>query len=118
MVGFKMTHARCSVFVVADGFDADDATPLVRITKGEPQYLELAVRLETGVCDIRPRPMWEPGWEANVRIRFDADQFSVSDVANLLLRAGAQIGVGEGRPFSKNSKGMGWGMFRLAEEGE
>ena len=118
MVGFKMTHAKCSVFVEADGFDVDDATPLVRITKGEPQYLELAVRLETGVCDIRPRPMWEPGWEANVRIRFDADQFSVSDVANLLLRAGAQIGVGEGRPFSKNSKGMGWGMFRLAEEGE
>ena len=118
MVGFKMTHARCSVFVVADGFDADDATPLVRITKGEPQYLELAVRLETGVCDIRPRPMWEPGWEATVQIRFDTDQFSVSDVANLLLRAGEQVGVGEGRPFSKKSNGMGWGMFRLVEEGE
>lgn len=118
MVGFKMTHAQCSVFVVADGFDADDATPLVRITKGEPQYLELAVRLGTGVCDIRPRPMWEPGWEATVQIRFDTDQFSVSDVANLLLRAGEQVGVGEGRPFSKNSKGMGWGTFRLAEEGE
>lgn len=118
MVGFKMTHARCSVFVVADGFDADDATPLVRITKGEPQYLELAVRLETGVCDIRPRPMWEPGWEATVQIRFDTDQFSVSDVANLLLRAGEQVGIGEGRPFSKKSNGMGWGMFRLVEEGE
>ena len=118
MVGFKMTHAKCSVFVEADGFDVDDATPLVRITKGAPNYTELAVRLDKGVPDIHPRPMWEPGWEANVRIRFDEDQFSVSDVANLLLRAGAQIGVGEGRPFSKNSKGMGWGMFRLAEEGE
>lgn len=118
MVGFKMTHAKCSVFVEADGFDVDDATPLVRITKGAPNYTELAVRLDTGVPDIRPRPMWDAGWEARVRVRFDADQFSVSDIANLLLRAGAQIGVGEGRPFSKKGNGMGWGMFRLAEDGE
>jgi hypothetical protein len=34
-VGFKMTLAKLSVFVIADGFSAD-GTPLVKITKGKP----------------------------------------------------------------------------------
>lgn len=112
-VGFKMTLAKLSVFVEADGFDVDDGTPLVRITKGEPRYHESLVRLQTGVADIRARPMWEPGWEADVRITFDADQFTLDDVSNLLMRVGMQVGVGEGRPDSKNSAGMGWGTFKL-----
>jgi hypothetical protein len=59
--------------------------------------------------------MWEPGWEATVRIRFDADLFTITDVANLLRRAGLQVGVGEGRPDSKKSAGMGWGIFDISE---
>jgi hypothetical protein len=116
LTGFQMTRAKMSVFTVADGFDSDDGTPLVRITKGEPEYTELATRNATGVVDLRARPMWREGWEAVVRIRFDADQFSLDDVANLLLRAGAQVGVGEGRPFSKNSNGMGWGTFEILND--
>ena len=113
MVGFKMTHAKLSIFVDPDGFDVDDGTPLVKITKGAPEYTELAVRNDSGVCDLRPRPMWRQGWEAVVRIRFDLDQFSLEDVANLLMRVGMQVGVGEGRPDSKKSAGLGWGMFEL-----
>jgi hypothetical protein len=113
VVGFQMTKAKLSVFVEADGFDKDDATPLVKITKGKPKYFESLVRLETGVADIRARPMWEPGWEAVVRIRFDADQFTLTDVSNLLMRAGMQVGLGEGRPDSKKSTGMGWGTFEV-----
>lgn len=113
VVGFQMTRAKLSVFVEADGFDKDDGTPLVKITKGKPEYSELPVRLETGVCDIRPRPMWKQGWQASVRVRFDADQFTTQDVTNLLARAGMQVGVGEGRPFSPNSYGQGWGLFSL-----
>lgn len=115
-VGFKMTLAKLSVFIEADGFDADDQTPLVKITKGEPQYFESLVRLATGVADIRPRPMWQPGWEAKIRIRFDADQFTLTDVTNLLMRVGLQVGIGEGRPDSKQSTGMGWGMFEVINE--
>jgi len=118
IVGFKMTHAKLSVFIEADGYDVEDGTPLVRITKGEPRYHESAVRNESGVCDLRARPMWDPGWEADVRVRFDADLFTVEDIANLLMRVGQQVGVGEGRPDSKNSCGMGWGMFRILEEKE
>jgi hypothetical protein len=113
MVGFKMTIAKMSVFILPDGFDADDGTPLVKITKGMPEYSELPVRNETGVADIRPRPMWREGWEADVKVQYDADQFTLNDVSNLLMRAGLQVGVGEGRPDSKKSCGMGWGTFEF-----
>lgn len=111
VVQFKMTIAKLSVFIVPDGFDKDDGTPLVRIIQGLPHAHESLVRLATGVADIRIRPMWEPGWRAKVRVRFDGDQFSAQDVANLMMRVGEQVGVGEGRPDSKNSAGMGWGTF-------
>lgn len=116
IAGFQMTKAKLSVFAMADGYDADDGTPLIKITKGKPEYTELLVKNETGVADVRPRPMWRQGWEAVVRIRFDADQFTLEDVANLLMRAGMQVGIGEGRPDSRKSCGMGWGLFRLADE--
>lgn len=111
IVGFKMTIAKLSVFVESDGVDMDDGTPLVKITKGQPHYHEMAVRNETGVCDIRARPMWDIGWEARVRVKFDTDQFTIGDVTNLLIRVGMQVGLGEGRPDSKKSCGMDWGLF-------
>jgi hypothetical protein len=112
-INFKMTLAKLSVFVEADGFDKVDGTPLVKITSGKPHRVDHAVRNATGVIDIRPRPMWDPGWTADVRIRWDADQFSIEDVTNLLSRAGMQVGVGEGRPDSRQSTGMGWGLFSI-----
>ncbi len=116
LVNFKMTLAKLSVFVEADGFDRLDGTPLVKITKGEPQYVEHAVRNETGVADIRARPMWAEGWEAVVKIRWDAEQFTLADMCNLLSRVGMQVGIGEGRPDSKNSAGMGWGQFEIVND--
>lgn len=113
MVGFKMTHAKMSIFIEADGFDELEGTPLVRlIAPNPPERTEMAVRNATGVADIRVRPMWRE-WGAVVRIRFDEDQFTADDVMNLINRAGMQVGIGEGRPFSKSSNGMGWGMFTV-----
>jgi len=114
--GFTMTRAKLSVFIEADGFDAEEGTPLVKISKGEPHYHEGTVRNASGVCDLRARPMWDEGWQAKVRVRFDAEQFSLQDVCNLMHRAGQQVGVGEGRPDSKASCGMGWGMFKIVNE--
>jgi len=57
--------------------------------------------------------MWDEGWEAQVRVRYDADQFTLEDLANLLARVGVQVGLGEGRPDSKSSAGMGWGTFMI-----
>jgi len=116
LLGFPMTLAKLSIFVLADGVERDrfGVTPLVRITKGKPERTDFAVRNETGVADIRPRPMWREGWEAIVTIRFDADQFTVGDVTNLLARMGMQVGIGAGRHDSKDSTGMGWGCFEVA----
>jgi hypothetical protein len=62
--------------------------------------------------------MWEPGWSAKVRVTFDLDQFSLQDVGNLMMRVGRQVGIGEGRPDSRNSAGMGWGLFDIAADEE
>jgi hypothetical protein len=120
LLGYPMTLAKLSIFVLADGYETDrfGVQPLVKITKGKPKRTDFAVRNATGVADIRPRPMWAPGWEASVRIRFDEDQFTLDDVTNLLARMGAQVGIGAGRPDSKDSAGMGWGTFRIAGKGQ
>ena len=111
LVGFKMTLAKLSVFIEADDFDRIDGIPLVHFN-GEPERLDMAVRNATGVADIRVRPMWRT-WDAKLRIRFDEDQFSAADVTNLLVRVGQQVGIGEGRPDSRESAGLGWGTFRV-----
>jgi len=110
-VGFKMTHGKQFVFVEADTFDVD-GTALVKITKGEPRHVEHPVRIQT-TTDIRVRAMWDPGWEALPRLTFDADQFTTTDVANLLMRVGLQVGIGEGRHDSRSSAGCGWGCFKI-----
>lgn len=112
LVGFKMTIAKLSVFVEADGFDVDDGTPLVRLTIGTPVRKDMAVKLANGSTDILARPFFFP-WAAEPTLKWDGDQFSATDVLNLLARVGGQVGIGAGRPGSKNSTGMGWGTFNV-----
>lgn len=112
MVGYKMTHAKMSIFVEADGNDKVDGQPLVKLDAPKPERTEMAARVANGGTDIRIRPMWRK-WRLNVIFRFDADQFTDSDVVNLVARAGEQIGIGEGRPYSKMSNGMGYGTFHI-----
>jgi hypothetical protein len=113
LVGFQMTRARLSVFVEADGVDKDEPQiPLIRII-GVPIKQEDMARVSTGKPYITVRAAYH-GWRAKIRVRFDADQFTLQDVANLLSRVGLQVGIGEGRPDSKNSAGMGWGLFDIA----
>lgn len=112
-VDYVMTRAKLAAFVLADGIDKDDGTPLVRII-GTPERHTTYARPANGSVDIRVRPMWKR-WSCKVRVRFDADMFRQEDVANLLMRVGQQVGVGEGRPDSKKSAGMGWGLFTLGD---
>lgn len=115
-VGLVMTKAKMSVFVLADGLDVEDGTPLVRIiSKSPPERYEALVRNDNGSADVRVRPMWRE-WGALVRLSFDADMITAESVVNLLDRAGRQVGIGEGRPYSKNSTGMGFGTFIVAPE--
>jgi len=116
IVGFKMTLAKLAVFVIEDGFDKNDDQPLVKIIKGEPYHQNSMVRIAMDTPDIHARAHWKAGWEAKVKIRYDADMFTAEDLANLLTRVGLQVGIGEGRPDSKKSAGMGWGLFEIVNE--
>src|SRR5262245_43269548 len=111
LVGFKMTLAKLSVFVVADGYDRHDGTALVKLN-GKPEMWIAPARNATGVMDLRSRPRWKE-WTSDVRVKFDADQFSLADITNLLSRVGEQVGIGEGRHDSRDSTGFGYGCFRV-----
>lgn len=117
LVGFKMTLAKLSLFVEADGRDKlEPEFGLIRIY-GQSRKLESVARVETGSAYITVRPCYDE-WSAKVKIRYDGEQFSLQDVSNLLSRVGEQVGIGEGRPDSKNSAGMGWGTFHIAHADE
>jgi ribosomal protein S17 len=112
LVGFKMTLAKLSVFVIQDGWDAlEPQVPLVRIY-GDSVKQEDMARVETGQPYVCVRAAYHD-WYSKVVIRWDADQFTIDDVYNLLSRVGNQVGICEGRPDSKKSAGMGWGLFEV-----
>ena len=111
LVGFKMTLAKLSVFIEADAFDKQDGIPLVRVY-GKSETFTAHTRNATGVVDVRSRPMYRE-WAIKLRVRFDADQFNVQDVYNLIARVGGQVGLCEGRPDSKSSAGCGFGTFEV-----
>lgn len=115
VAGFVMTRAKLSVFIEADGYDAADGTALVRIIEGEPEPAEHAVRNADGSADLRIRGMWRH-WRALLTIRYDAGQFTQTDIINLFSIVGEQVGIGEGRADSKKSAGMGWGFFCIARK--
>jgi hypothetical protein len=110
--GFKMTHAKLAFSVMQDGFDRVDGAPLVRLTEGVAEQWIAPTRNATGVIDLRSRPMYRQ-WATTLRIRYDAGMLTDADVVNLISRVGMQVGVGEGRPDSKNSAGLGFGLFEI-----
>ena len=110
--GFKMTHAKLAFMVLQDGFDRVDGAPLVRLTSGEAEPWVAPTRNATGVVDLRCRPLYRE-WSATLRIRYDAGMLTSDDVVNLIARVGLQVGIGEGRPDSKMSAGLGFGLFEI-----
>ncbi|MFW6275031.1 MAG: hypothetical protein ACOC2M_00190, partial [bacterium] len=112
LVNFKMTLAKLSIFVEQDGWDVKEPQiPLVRIY-GTPQMQQDMARTSTGDPVLSIRAAYHD-WSAKIRIRWDADQFTIEDIFNLLSRVGLQVGIMEGRPDSKKSTGMGWGLFEV-----
>lgn len=110
--GLPMTVAKGAFFIKPHGFDVTDGTPLIRI-EGKSSHDTRPVRLESGVTDLRNRPRYDT-WACEIDVEFDADLVSANDVANLLARAGTQIGIGELRPFGRKSFGGDFGMWRVA----
>ena len=114
-VGFKMTHAKLAFMVIQDGLDRVDSAPLVRLTEGVAEEWIAPTRNATGVIDLRARPMYKT-WAASLKIRYDAGMLTDVDVTNLIARVGLQVGIGEGRPDSKMSAGLGYGLFEIVNK--
>lgn len=111
--GLPMTQAKGAFFIIAQGHDKEDRTPLIRI-HGKPVHDTRPVRLESGVADLRNRPRYDD-WFMEFAVQFDADMLSGQDVCNLLARAGAQVGIGELRPQGPNSYGGDFGCWQVQE---
>ena len=69
VAGFAMTRAKLSVFVLADGFDKDDGTPLVRV-HGDPVRRDHPVKLADGSSDIVSRAFFDE-WQIDLHLRWD-----------------------------------------------
>lgn len=109
--GLSMTAAKGLIFVIAEGFDKQDGTPLVRII-GKVAHDCRPARNDGGGIDIRNRARFD-AWSAKLKVRYDADLLSAQDVLNLLARAGESVGICDGRPGSPNSNGCGFGTFNV-----
>ena len=114
LVNFQMTLARLSFFTEADGWDKyEPQIPLIKII-GKPVMQKDVAWVKSGITKkpyITCRPAYHD-WKSNPVINFDADQFSVNDIINIIDRVGAQVGLCEGRP-SSDSGGLGWGLFEI-----
>ena len=110
VVNYKMCRAKLSFFTIEDGRDAlEPQVPLIRIY-GESIMQHDIGRTSTGDAVPLYRPAYHD-WSAKLRVRWDADQFSLTDVTNMLSQIGERVGIGEGRYDSKRSAGQGWGCF-------
>lgn len=110
--GLSMTAAKGLIFVVAEGFDRDDGSPLVRILGDKAKHDTRPARNDGGGIDIRNRPRYDK-WNTKLKISYDADMLTAQDVLNLLARAGESVGLCDGRPGSPNSNGCGFGTFAV-----
>ena len=107
-----MVELKRAIFVYADGTDAVNGLPLVRIL-GEPRVREDMVRIGQGVADLRYRPGF-PQWEAGFDCEYNTALLSAEQLFNLVNEAG-RGGIGEWRPSAPKVK-SGWaGTFRVVE---
>ncbi len=109
--GLPMTKARGAFFIKGQGREKEDGTPLIKII-GKSKHDTRPVRLESGVADLRNRPRYDD-WACELTIEYDADMLSANDVANLLARAGTQVGICELRPQGKKSHGGDLGTWSV-----
>lgn len=121
--GVPMTKAKGAIRVVAD----DPVSNLVRIIGPKPRDLAEGerwptiendgaggiVRNQSGVVDIRHRPVYWP-WALAVEVEYLPSIASMAQVLQAIATAGFIEGLCEWRPGSKESLSGSFGTFRLA----
>lgn len=103
--GVKMTELKQIISVWGEGEEM-----LVRLKAESPRMREDAVRLPSGVADLRYRAEFNP-WSVDLTINYLPSMISAESIVALVDAAGLG-GVGEWRP-SKANTGI-YGMFEVA----
>jgi hypothetical protein len=94
-----MTLLRGAVFVSGRPEDG-----LIPVRYEQLQMREDIVRIGKGSTDLRYRGELI-GWEADVKVKFNADVLSAEQVVNLLKISGFSVGLGEWRPQKSGEHG-------------
>ena len=106
--GGVMTDTRTAVFVQT----ASDDHYLFEIHPDSiPTLRTDATRNASGVIDIRVRPEFK-SWTADIEIEYNARVLSAERLVTYLAVAGRTNGLGEMRPFGRQSSGN-YGTFRV-----
>lgn len=114
--GITLVSTRIAIFVHGEP-SADGHDLLVPIegfnTDNMPVMREDAVRLATGVADLRYRPMYTP-WNVDLTITFSQNLLNEESLLNLVNAAGMG-GVGEWRPSAPKSLTGSYGTFEVQQ---
>lgn len=102
-IGCEKTLVRKALFIVVP-----NAAMILPMDCDEPVIQEDCVRVGMGSADLRYRPYYHR-WSVDVKWEIDAELLTVTDLCNLVDRAGFGVGIGEWRP----EKGGDYGRFQV-----
>lgn len=102
-LGLPKTRVQKAIFV-----QPDDGVQYLRLIAPAPIMREDVGRIGMGKAHLIYRPSYWP-WALEPTIQYDADLLSLEIIANLIVRAGFGVGIGEWRP----EKGGDFGRFTL-----
>lgn len=111
----KMKQLAGTIDVLGECYDADVGVPLVPLQGGEPEIFVSSVKNTSGTRDLRWRPYFKPGWRCTFTVIYDDKILSKADVEELLKYAGTSVGIGDGRPLSPCSPGLGFGRWKVVK---
>lgn len=94
--GLKTAHVKQGCFIDPDGHD-ENGCPLIELTTSKPEALKAHVKNQTGVADIRVRPMVSK-WSCTLRMTITPSILSLEAALSVLRVAGRSVGVGDWRP--------------------
>lgn len=105
-IGVEKTLVRKSVFI-----KCDDPNKVLVMDCDEPKVREDYVRVGGQSADLRYRPEFTD-WAVTFEVTYEANSITLTDLANLIERAGFSIGLCEWRP----EKGGEFGRFQLRRD--
>lgn len=105
-LGVEKTLVRKALFIQCPPNGGPDMVLEMKCEK--PIMREDTVRVGAGSADLRYRPEFT-AWSLHVKAIIDAELLQVTDLLNLVDRAGFGVGIGEWRP----EKGGEYGRFQV-----